>query len=154
MKNYRFASRLAPAALALLSATLLSAVVAAPAAAAPLRSDHPLIGTWKITLPDGSCSETYRMRSDGTSLVTSAEEVAESSFDIADQPDTLGFYKEVDTVVKDNGKQDCSGEVTKVGHVATSYILFHPGGDMFLMCLDRDTSRCIGPFVRVKGGET
>jgi hypothetical protein len=41
-----------------------------------------------------------------------------------------------------------------VGHVVTSYILFHPNGDMFLMCFERDTKTCIGPFVRVKGRDT
>ena len=56
-----------------------------PAGATGLREDHPLIGTWQITLPDGSCREIYRYRSDGTTLVTSAEEVAESSYDISDQ---------------------------------------------------------------------
>lgn len=126
----------------------------AAAQAAPLRHDHPLIGTWQITLADGSCSETYRIRDDGSSLVTSSEEVAESAFDVADQPDPLGFYKHVDTIVKDNGKPDCSGEVTQVGHVATSYILFHPGGDMFLMCFEHDMHSCIGPFIRVRGSTT
>ncbi|HEU4844588.1 MAG TPA: hypothetical protein VFT05_10015 [Burkholderiaceae bacterium] len=131
-----------------------AALTAAAAQAAPLRHDHPLIGTWQITLADGSCSETYRIRDDGSSLVTSNEEVAESTFDIADQPDALGFYKQVDRVVKDNGKPDCSGEVTEVGHVATSYILFHPSGNMFLMCFERDMHSCIGPFIRVRGNFT
>lgn len=135
--------------LALLAAVALH--LPAAAGAGPLRKDHPVIGTWQISLPDGSCHEEYRFRPDGTTLVTSAQEVAESAFDIADQPDKLGFYKQVDTVVKDNGKQDCSGTVTEVGHVVTSYILFHPSGDMFLMCFERDTKTCIGPFVRVKG---
>ena len=124
------------------------------AAAKPLREDHPLIGTWQITLPDGSCQEIYRYRSDGTTLVTSAQEVAESNFDIADQPDAEGFYKQIDTVVKDNGKRDCSGEVTKVGHKATNYLLFHPSGNMFLMCFEHDMRSCIGPFIRVHGSET
>lgn len=142
---------------ALLTLLMVFAALATQAragAAAPLRKNHPLIGTWQVTLPDGSCREVYHIRADGTSIVTSAQEVAESSFDIADQPDKLGFYKQVDTVVKDNGKQDCSGEVTQVGHVVTSYILFHPSGDMFLMCFERDTKTCIGPFVRVKGRST
>lgn len=135
-------------------AVTLCALAAAGGQAAPLRHDHPLIGTWQITLADGSCSETYRIHDDGSSLVTSNEEVAESAFDVADQPDALGFYKHVDTIVKDNGKPDCSGEVTEVGHVATSYILFHPSGDMFLMCFERDTHSCIGPFIRVRGSAT
>ncbi|GJI99755.1 hypothetical protein RugamoR64_02940 [Duganella rhizosphaerae] len=127
-------------------------VLMAPAVAEPaLRQSHPVIGTWRITMPDGSCSETYRIRADGTTLVFSNEEVAESTFAISDQPDKQGFYKEVDTIVKDNGKRDCLGDVTEVGRAVTSYLLFHPSGDMFLMCVERRTDKCIGPFVRVKG---
>lgn len=130
----------------------MPAVLMAPAVAAPaLRQSHPVIGTWTITMPDGSCSETYRIRADGTTLVFSNEEVAESTFAISDQPDQQGFYKEVDTIVKDNGKRDCLGDVTAVGRAVTSYLLFHPSGDMFLMCVERRTDKCIGPFVRVKG---
>src|SRR4051794_23956457 len=121
---------------------LCAAVLAAMAAtavvhAAPLRHDHPVIGTWQVTLPDGSCSETYRIRADGSTLVFSNEEVAESTFSISDQPDKDGFYEEVDTIVKDNGKHDCLGDVTEVGRAVTSYLLFHPTGDMFLMCVER-----------------
>ena len=119
--------------------------------AAPLRADHPFVGIWKITLPDGTCSETYRVRADGSTLVFSNEEVAESTFVIADQPDKQGFYKSVDTLVKDNGKPDCAGQITKPGRSVTNYLLFHPGGDMFLMCVERSMERCIGPFVRVEG---
>ncbi|MYM24556.1 hypothetical protein GTP46_18080 [Duganella sp. FT135W] len=117
----------------------------------PLRSDHPLIGTWRITLPDGSCSETYRVRADGTTLVFSREEVAESVFTISDQPDKDGFYEETDTIVKDNGKRDCSGEVTAPGKPITNYLQFHPSGNLFVMCVERSLDRCIGPFIRVRG---
>jgi len=134
-------------------ATLLALLAATgvPARAAQLRADHPIIGTWRITLPDGSCSETYRIRADGTTLVFSHEEVAESTFVITDQPDQNGFYKEVDTIVKDNGKHDCTGGITKPGQAVTNYLQFHPSGDMFLMCVERSLDRCIGPFMRVKG---
>ena len=123
------------------------------AIAQPPRADHPLIGAWKITLPDGSCSETYIVHKDGTSLVTSAEEVAESEFELSDEPSERGFYKWVDKIVKDNGKKDCSGEVMILGHVATNYILLHPSKDKFLMCEAEDIKTCIGPFVRIRGGD-
>ena len=137
------------------SAAAALALVCAPmsARAAQLRADHPFVGIWNITLPDGSCSETYRVRGDGTTLVFSKEEVAESRFVISDQPDKQGFYKEVDTLVKDNGKPDCTGQITKPGRTVTNYLLFHPGGDMFLMCVERSMERCIGSFVRVAGNE-
>ena len=102
-------------------------------------------------MPDGSCSETYRIRADGTTLVFSNEEVAESVFTISEQPDKDGFYEETDTIVKDNGKLDCSGKVTKPGKPITNYLQFNPSGNLFVMCVERSLDRCIGPFVRVRG---
>lgn len=134
-------------------ALMLAAVVTATtvAQAAPLRADHPIIGTWRIVVPDTDCSETYRIRADGTTLVFSNEEVAESTFTVSDQPDRNGFYKETDVIVKDNGKPDCSGAITKPGRSVTSYLQFHPGGNLFVMCVAPNLERCIGPFIRVRG---
>jgi hypothetical protein len=132
-------------------ALMLAVAAAVAAPGAPLRADHPLIGTWRITLPDGSCSETYRIRADGTSLVFSHEEVAESNFVVSDQPDKDGFYEETDTIIKDNGKLDCSGQVTTPGKPVTNYLQFHPSGNMFVMCVERSFDRCIGPCIRVRG---
>ncbi len=126
-------------------------LVAPAAHAEPLRSDHPMIGAWQITLPDGSCREIYRIRSDGTSIVTSGEEISESEFVISDKPSPKGFFKWVDTIKKDNGKKDCLGEITKVGQQATNYVLFHPSGDGFLICQEENVDTCVGPFLRLKG---
>src|SRR5438093_3984279 len=104
------------------TAFCVSTLAATLAGAGPLRAGHPLIGTWKITFPDGSCEETYLIRPNGTMFITSAEEVAESKFELSDKPSEKGFYKWDDTITKDNGKKDCSGEVTPVGHAATNYI--------------------------------
>ena len=123
------------------------------ASAEPLRPDHPLVGAWKLTLPNGTCHEIYRIRRNGTTLVTSADEVSESEFVISDQPSAKGFYKWVDTIKKDNGKKDCSGEIMQLGHEATNYILLHPSGDQFLMCEQEDLNTCIGPLVRFNGGD-
>lgn len=135
---------------ALLSACLF-ALTTSTATAGPLRADHPLIGSWKITLVNGACHEVYQIKADGTTLVTSAEEVAQSEFELSDQPSAEGFFKWVDTIVKDNGKKDCLGEVMALGHTSTNYIKLHPSGKMFLMCEKEDINTCIGPFVRVKG---
>jgi len=121
--------------------------------AAPVRTDHPIVGTWRFELPDGSCHEMYRISADGTALITSAAEIAETEFDIDDQPDGEGFYLSNDKIVKDNGKKDCTGEVTEVGHVIQAFIVFHPSNNMFLMCQKRDMGSCIGPFIRVRGTE-
>ncbi|MES2262941.1 MAG: hypothetical protein V4724_30830 [Pseudomonadota bacterium] len=126
----------------------------AGAAAAPVRHDHPIVGTWRFAVPDSACHEVYRIRDDGTALITSASEVAESEFDIADQPDDNGFYKSSDKIVKDNGKLDCTGEVTPVGRAVASFIVFHPSGNMFLMCQQASMDTCMGPFIRVRGNDT
>jgi hypothetical protein len=119
--------------------------------AAPPAANHPILGVWKLTLPDGRCAETYRFRGDGTSLVTSAHEVSESEFAIPPTPSPKGFYKLEDKIVKDNGKQDCSGEIMKVGTRATNFVRFHPSGELFLLCASESMEACIGPFERVKG---
>jgi hypothetical protein len=129
---------------------LAISLVALSIGAEPLRADHPLIGTWKITLPNSSCYETYVVRRDGTSFVTSAEQIAESEFSLSDKPSDKDFYKWVDKITKDNGKKDCSGEIMQLGHTATNYIRLHPNGNMFLMCEKEDMDTCIGPFLRQK----
>jgi hypothetical protein len=90
----------------------------------------------KISLPvsGGTCDEIYRLRADGTGFVASAEGQTEAEYEISDEPDEKGFYKWFDKVTKDNGKKDCLGGITPVGHVATNYVVFHPSGDMFLLC--------------------
>ena len=128
-------------------------VLASAALADPLRADHPLVGEWQVTVPGTGCQEVYRIRKDGTSLVTSAEEVAESTLQISDRPGAKGFYKWVDKIVKDNGKQDCLGDVTPPGRESTNFILLHHSGQMFLMCAEESLNSCIGPFVRLTGTE-
>ena len=141
-------------ALALLLAAAATLAAAAPPAATPLRADHPLLGAWQITTHDGSCSETYRIDRAGTSLVTSADEVAETRFTLSDQPSARGYYKWVDTLVKDNGKKDCSGNVTKPGKTTTNFIkMLNEAGTAFVMCGAEDGRQCIGPFVKLEGGE-
>ena len=54
-------------------------------------------------------------------------------------------------MTKDNGKKDCSGEITEVGHSAVNYVQFHRSNNMFIMCAKESLDSCIGPFVRVQG---
>ncbi len=137
----------------LLSATFAlsapAALAAAPAAAKAPSASHPLLGIWVLSIPQLGCSETYHFRGDGTTLVKSADEVSESEFTVAEQPSTKGFYKLEDRIVKDNGKQDCSGEVMQIGTRATNYLRFHPSGARFVMCRDESMEACIGPFERM-----
>ena len=131
------------------------AAVAAPSADAPLpvRADHPFLGAWQITKRDNDCAEIYRIDRSGRTLITSAEEVAQSSFTITDQPSARGYYKWVDTLVKDNGKKDCWGQVTKPGKTTTRYVMMNPAKDRFIVCLAEDGRQCFGPFVKLEGGE-
>lgn len=123
-----------------------------PAVSAPA-AGHPILGIWRLSLPELGCTETYRFRADGTTLVTSAEEVSESEYKIPEKPSARGFYRLEDRITKDNGKKDCSGAIMKVGTRATNFIRFHPSGTLFLMCADESMEMCIGPFERVQGEE-
>ena len=139
---------------ALLPALALAAAAICQAAAAePLRADHPLLGAWQYTKRADGCAETYRFDRGGTSLVTSADEVASTHFTLSDQPSARGYYKWVDTLVKDNGKKDCWGQVTKPPRTSTNYILLNPARDRFVMCASEAGTQCIGPFIKVEGGE-
>lgn len=112
----------------------------------PLPKAHPLIGSWKIDLPQAKCFELYNIHQDGTMSVTSGAQAAESEFEISASPSQQGFYKWVDKITKDNGKPDCMGSIMEVGHVATNFIVLHRTGKMFLMCEKEDMNTCIGPF--------
>jgi len=133
--------------------SLLALVSPAQADPSAPKASHPILGIWRLALPELHCIETYRFRGDGTTLVTSKEEISESEFRIPDQPNAKGFYKLEDRVVKDNGKKDCSGEIMKVGTRAINFLRFHPSGALFLMCSDETMEACIGPFERVEGEE-
>lgn len=123
--------------------------------AEPVRADHPLVGLWRLPFPNSSCAEIYRIEANGTTLVTSADEVAESEFTLSDQPAASGFYKWVDRIVRDNGRKDCAGQITQPGEEVTRYILLHPEGKVFVLCEDEDPEldTCIGPFVRLEDAD-
>ncbi|MDZ7920242.1 hypothetical protein [Rhodoferax sp.] len=136
-----------------LSIALLAAFVSLPISVlaqevkrTPLPKDHPLIGSWKIDLPQAQCFELYNIHQDGTMAGTSGAQAAESEFEISASPSSLGFYKWVDKITRDNGKPDCMGSIMEVGHVATNFIALHRAGKMFLLCEKEDLNTCIGPF--------
>lgn len=137
--------------IAVLIAAQIAALSAtsAMAAGAPPPTTHPLLGIWVLSIPQLGCSETYHFRGDGTTLVKSAQEISESEFTISERPSANGYYRMEDRVVKDNGKRDCAGAITKVGAHATNFLRFHPGGTRFVMCEDESMQACIGPFERV-----
>jgi len=129
-------------------ATMLCAAFAAPP------RGHPLLGAWTFVVPNTDCTETYRFRSDGTSLVTSGEEVAESTFEVAAGPSPAGFYRWEDTITKDNLKKDCSGAISEIGHSSTNYIRFNPDREMMIICRKESVDECVGPLKRLHGQDS
>ena len=127
------------------------AAVAQTAKPRRIAKDHPILGSWTYETPDGSCSETYVFRPDGTTVVTSGDEISESAFEISGRPDAKGFYKWTDRLVKDNGKEDCAGEVTPAGKIVTNYVLFSPARDQFIVCAKASFDACFGPLRRAQG---
>jgi hypothetical protein len=117
---------------------------AGPPAPAP---GHPLIGTWQLSLPGTKCVETYEYRADGTAHTLSAEEETDTQYSVSATPDPNGYYVLTETILRSNGKRDCSGQLTPVGHPVTLYLAPLRGG--FLMCFDVTLQRCFGPMTRV-----
>jgi hypothetical protein len=116
----------------------------------PIPSHHPLVGEWRVEVAGTNCHELRRVKPNGTFQVWAGEETSENEFAISASPGKSGFYKLVDKIVKDNGKPDCMGGTTPVGHVATNFILFVPSRDQFMMCEEEDTNTCFGTFIRQK----
>lgn len=113
----------------------------------PIPSTHPLVGVWRIELAGGKCAEEYELRADGTKRSMSGEERNESEFMIS--PGARSYwYKWVDKITKNNGKPDCMGSLTAVGHTAANYVIVHPSGQRFALCEREDMNSCFAEFFR------
>jgi hypothetical protein len=111
----------------------------------PYDVEHPIIGSWSFDM--NGCIETYEFLPNGIRNSTSAEELVQATYVIAAKPSGYGFYKITDTVVKDNGKRDCSGSTRDMtGDVVDLYVKFNPQMDQIVFCLDESPNRCFGPF--------
>jgi len=83
-------------------------------------------------------------------LATSAAEVSEKEYDVTAEPDARGFFKLVETVVRQNDKKDCSGAMLNgPGDQVTRYIQFSPQQDKLLVCREAALTACFGPLKRV-----
>lgn len=112
---------------------------------------HPLTGTWSWSLFGGSCTETWQYRSNRTVLSTSGQEVAEKTYEVAKLPDANGFYKLVETVVRQNDKKDCSGALLEgPGEQTTRFIQFNPQRDKMLVCEKASLKACFGPVSKMQ----
>ena len=143
--------KLAQSAAGFLACILATVALSQEVAPTPLPKGHPLLGTWRIDLPN-NCFEEYTLRPDGTKLSVSGQEQNESAFEIAVAPSPSGFYRWTDKITKGNGKPDCGGSVTQLGHVAVNFIRMHPSGKKFLLCQAESMSSCFAEFYR-KGSD-
>jgi len=136
--------------LALLALVCVSPhAMAAQNIAPQIRADHPYLGKWMWAY--NGCNEVYENRSNGTSKITSGEEVGESAFTISDEPERSGFYSVTDTVTNSNGKTGCDGTSggTPVGDVAAFYVFIRPSNEEMLICQDESINQCMGPLKRI-----
>lgn len=134
-------------------ASLMPLAVAADAfRKQPLAKDHPALGAWRVDVPDLKCFEQMEIRADGTRSIISGKEIAQAELSISAKPNAHGLYKWVDKTVEDNGKPDCSGQVTPIGEVSTNYIGFSADKNSFLLCRDAQGKQCLAhPFKRLSG---
>jgi len=130
---------------------LINVPLAAAAAVESLPANHPILGGWRFDVPHSNCVETYIYRSNGTTMVTSAREVAESRYQISPRARPSGFFRMEDRIVQGNGRPDCGGGVSKIGVRIIRYIMFDASRDMMVMCVDESLDRCIGPLRRLPG---
>jgi hypothetical protein len=129
---------------------LAACLLTGTATAGDIKPGHPILGTWKITLPNG-CSEVETYHYDGTVSATSGEETSEAIVEVADDPDASGAYEVVDTITETDGKKDCGGNITPVGDVATVYVHFSHAAEHMWICFDAACKRWFGPYERVAG---
>lgn len=134
--------------LACLLIALLSISTASADTTPSVDPDHPILGTWAFIVPGTRCVETYHYYANGTTRATSADEVAESRYQISDMPSFNGTFKLVDTATKDNGKKDCSGNITPVGDSVTLFVYIDPANQSMLICQKENGTNCFGPLLR------
>ena len=132
-----------------IAAALLLAGLPLLARASPPGPDHPIVGTWTLTLGNTPCMETYEFRADGTSRVTSGFEQVTTEYDVSNTLTADGYYELLDTITSSNGKPDCTGNVTPVGD--RSKIFLRPQRSGMLMCVDATLSNCVGLLVKQVG---
>ena len=124
-----------------------AALVAATAGAALAAEANPVLGTWRWSAKDGSCTETHEYRADGTATTTSAGEVLEKKYTIeAYKGGPFWLYDE--EVVASNGGKDCLGATTAVGKQTGMFVLPTNDGGYFT-CSSDEGWGCFGTASRI-----
>ena len=124
---------------------------AADAAPASTTAPHPIVGTWNWLLFGGKCTETLQYRANGVLLSTSGDAVTEWRYTLGAAPGAKGFYKVIETSVRQNGKKDCSGDVVdEAGTEVEKFIQLSPTKDRLLVCKSESLTACYGPLKRIQ----
>lgn len=101
-------------------------------------------------MPEKACTEIWHYHPNHIRIGTSGEELTESHYDIAAEPNLLGFYRLTETVTRTNGKRDCAGELHEtLKEPATRFIQFNSTKDEFLVCKGESLESCFGPFKQI-----
>lgn len=114
-------------------------------------ADNPLLGSWEWVNVKNSCREVYIFGSEGSSHITSGDEISTASYTIAGAPDSHGYYAVTLNIIEDKGGIDCGeGLENNSGESYRKYVMFHPSGNLYVSCDKPDTSSCVGPFKRLQ----
>jgi hypothetical protein len=146
-----------------------STPVIKPSAANPIR------GQWSWKQFDGSCNETLRYQGDGELLAVSATSISKWTYQISKSPSAAGFYRVLETLISDNGKADCAGNLLTAKTLAASaktdkeadkkadqeantedrtrsrFIQLSPAGNLLLLCSEESLKACFGPLTKEPG---
>lgn len=123
--------------------------------ALPLRlsaaTDNPILGTWEWVNVKNSCREVYIFGVEGSSHITSGEEISIARYTITDKADSHGYYAVTLQITEDKGGMDCGESVeNNSGESYHKYVMFHPSGNLYVSCDSPDTNSCVGPFKRLQ----
>lgn len=112
---------------------------------------NPLLGTWEWVNIKNSCREVYIFGTEGSSHITSGDEISLASYTISDQPDANSYYAVTLNIIEDKGGVDCGESLeNNTGESYQKFVQFHPSGNLYISCDQPDTTSCVGPFKRLQ----
>jgi hypothetical protein len=134
----------------ILISLLLSACAASAAAdiLPPKQIDAPIVGRWLWKSDKGDCTETHEYLPSGVKRSQSGQETLEKRYTWAPMREASHYFVS-ETTIRTNGKHDCAGAVSSVGHTA-QISLFMEGPDKYLTCAAIAKSTCYGAATRLK----
>lgn len=125
----------------------LAATSARPAAA-PLLG-HPVLGHWRIDLPQLNCAEDFEINADGGSRSRSAGERLETRVQLSQTLSPQGFYRWIGGAVRGNGEPDCSGNRAQLGVTHLWFVRLRSEGQTLQFCTAEAEASCVVEYQRV-----